>query len=123
MSEKFNEITEGSFLCVNEEGKAYWRQSEGGGGPLMVNYDGNTLSHSFDEIFSHIQGGGFAYLVLLGMYYIPLQGAMNDSIAFAGHNPMNNRQYYIFTVAKIDGKTTVIQQTGTFAMDSDFTQA
>ena len=24
MSEKLNEITEGSFLRVNEEGKAYW---------------------------------------------------------------------------------------------------
>ena len=32
MSENFNEITKGSFLCVNEEGKAYWGQSEGGGG-------------------------------------------------------------------------------------------
>ena len=30
MSEKLNEITEGSFLRVNEEGKAYWGQSEGG---------------------------------------------------------------------------------------------
>ena len=32
MSEKFNEITNGSFLRVNEEGKAYWGQSEGGVG-------------------------------------------------------------------------------------------
>ena len=32
MSDKLNEITEGSFLRVNEEGKAYWGQSEGGGG-------------------------------------------------------------------------------------------
>ena len=32
MSEKLNEITEGSFLRVNKEGKAYWGQSEGGGG-------------------------------------------------------------------------------------------
>ena len=32
MSEKFNEIAKGSFLRVNEEGKAYWGQSEGGGG-------------------------------------------------------------------------------------------
>ena len=42
MSEKFNEITEGSFLRVNEEGKAYWGQSEGGGGgsvPKPLTYD------------------------------------------------------------------------------------
>ena len=32
MSEKLNEIAKGSFLRVNEEGKAYWGQSEGGGG-------------------------------------------------------------------------------------------
>ncbi len=32
MSEKLNEITEGSFLRVNKEGKAYWGQPEGGGG-------------------------------------------------------------------------------------------
>lgn len=32
MSDKLNEITEGSFLRVNKEGKAYWGQSEGGGG-------------------------------------------------------------------------------------------
>lgn len=31
MSEKLNEITNGSFLRVNEQGKAYWGQSEGGG--------------------------------------------------------------------------------------------
>ena len=31
MSDKLNEITEGSFLRVNEEGKAYWGQPEGGG--------------------------------------------------------------------------------------------
>lgn len=32
MNEKLNEIAKGSFLRVNEEGKAYWGQSEGGGG-------------------------------------------------------------------------------------------
>ena len=32
MSEKLNEIAKGSFLRVNEQGKAYWGQSEGGGG-------------------------------------------------------------------------------------------
>ena len=94
----------------------------GGGCLLMVNY-GDTLSHSYDEIFSHIQSGGFAYLVLFGMYYFPLQGVMNNNIAFAGHNPMDNRQYFIFTVCKNDGETTVIQQTGTFTMDSDFAQS
>ena len=31
MSDKLNEITEGSFLRVNKEGKAYWGQPEGGG--------------------------------------------------------------------------------------------
>ena len=36
MNEKLNEITEGSFLRVNEEGKAYWGQSEGGSGVQMV---------------------------------------------------------------------------------------
>ena len=30
MSDKLNEIAKGSFLRVNEEGKAYWGQSEGG---------------------------------------------------------------------------------------------
>ena len=32
MSDKLNEIAKGSFLRVNEEGKAYWGQSDGGGG-------------------------------------------------------------------------------------------
>ena len=32
MNEKLNEIVKGSFLRVNEQGKAYWGQSEGGGG-------------------------------------------------------------------------------------------
>ena len=32
MSDKLNEIAKGSFLRVNEQGKAYWGQSEGGGG-------------------------------------------------------------------------------------------
>ena len=32
MNDKLNEIAKGSFLRVNEEGKAYWGQSEGGGG-------------------------------------------------------------------------------------------
>ena len=36
MNEKLNEITEDSFLRVNEEGKAYWGQSEGGSGVQMV---------------------------------------------------------------------------------------
>ena len=36
MSDKLNEITEGSFLRVNEEGKAYWGQSEGGGGAVTT---------------------------------------------------------------------------------------
>ena len=36
MSEKFNEIAKGSFLRVNEEGKAYWGQSEGGGGGAIT---------------------------------------------------------------------------------------
>ena len=36
MSEKLNEITEGSFLRVNEEGKAYWGQSEGGSGAITT---------------------------------------------------------------------------------------
>ena len=31
MNEKLNEIAKGSFLRVNEQGKAYWGQSEGGG--------------------------------------------------------------------------------------------
>lgn len=40
MSEKLNEIIEGSFLRVNEQGKAYWGQSEGGGSiPKPLTYD------------------------------------------------------------------------------------
>ncbi len=39
MSEKLNEITEGSFLRVNEEGKAYWGQFEGGSVPKPLTYD------------------------------------------------------------------------------------
>ena len=42
MSEKLNEIANGSFLRVNEEGKAYWGQSEGGGSgsvPKPLTYD------------------------------------------------------------------------------------
>ena len=42
MNEKLNEIAKGSFLRVNEEGKAYWGQSEGGGGAttLHINVTG-----------------------------------------------------------------------------------
>ena len=42
MSEKLNKITEGSFLRVNEEGKAYWGQPEGGGAitTLHINVTG-----------------------------------------------------------------------------------
>ena len=29
MSEKLNEIRDGSFLCINEKGRAYWGQPEG----------------------------------------------------------------------------------------------
>lgn len=36
MSDKLNEITKGSFLRVNEEGKAYWGQSECGGGGAIT---------------------------------------------------------------------------------------
>ena len=36
MSDKLNEIAKGSFLRVNEEGKAYWGQPEGGGGGVTT---------------------------------------------------------------------------------------
>ena len=44
MSEKLNEITEGSFLRVNEKGKAYWGRSEGGGAitTLHINVTGRN---------------------------------------------------------------------------------
>ena len=66
MSEKLNEITKGSFLRVNEEGKAYWGQSEGGGGVQMVTItavsdsNGNftyTSSHTGSEINEMAQKG------------------------------------------------------------------
>ena len=41
MSDKLNEITEGSFLRVNKEGKAYWGQSEGGGGGVQPDWNQN----------------------------------------------------------------------------------
>ena len=41
MSDKLNEITEGSFLRVNEKGKAYWGQSEGGGGGVQPDWNQN----------------------------------------------------------------------------------
>ena len=41
MSEKLNEIAKGSFLRVNEEGKAYWGQSEGGGGGVQPDWNQN----------------------------------------------------------------------------------
>ena len=45
MSEKLNEIAKGSFLRVNEEGKAYWGQSEGGGGGSAPAAGGVTTLH------------------------------------------------------------------------------
>lgn len=44
MSEKLNEIAKGSFLRVNEEGKAYWGQSEGGGGGAQTDWNQNDES-------------------------------------------------------------------------------
>ena len=61
MSDKLNEIAKGSFLRVNEEGKAYWGQSEGGGGAgiFIVNLDtaAKTYDKSLSEIFdAHKKG-------------------------------------------------------------------
>ena len=59
MSEKLNEITEGSFLRVNKEGKAYWGQPEGGGGIFIVNLNmaAKTYDKSLSEIFdAHKKG-------------------------------------------------------------------
>ena len=45
MSNELNEITEGSFLRVNKEGKAYWGQPEGGGGGSVPAAGGVTTLH------------------------------------------------------------------------------
>lgn len=57
MSEKLNEIAKGSFLRVNEEGKAYWGQSEGSGGAgvqmveiTTADFSTFTSSHTGAEI-------------------------------------------------------------------------
>lgn len=72
MSEKLNEIAKGSFLRVNEEGKAYWGQSEGGGGGggssdsgkfivtvHDVDVQGNIFEadKTYDEISAAIESG------------------------------------------------------------------
>ena len=57
MSEKLNEIAKGSFLRVNEEGKAYWGESEGGG--YIAYFDTRALTHSEDveAIYNKVKSG------------------------------------------------------------------
>lgn len=75
MSEKLNEITEGSFLRVNKEGKAYWGQSERGGGiqwvTITIGTDDSfnytyTSSHTGSEITEMAQKG-MVMAKILGM--------------------------------------------------------
>lgn len=86
MSKKLNEIIEGSFLRVNEQGKAYWGQSEGGGGggvqvvTITAISDGSgnytcTSSHTGLEITEMAQNGmvianvvGVQEHAILGVY-------------------------------------------------------
>lgn len=53
MSEKLNEIAKGSFLRVNEEGKAYWGQSEGGGIQWVTITIGTDDSFNYTYTSSH----------------------------------------------------------------------
>ena len=88
MNEKLNEIAKGSFLRVNEEGKAYWGQPEGGGGgggggsvpkPLTYDYmpDGyptktvqtTTLMEEQEVAFADM-GGVYAATSLAGLELI-----------------------------------------------------
>lgn len=60
MSDKLNEITEGSFLRVNEEGKAYWGQPESGsGGGYIAYFNASTLTHNEDveAIYNKVKSG------------------------------------------------------------------
>ena len=50
MNEKLNEIAKGSFLRVNEEGKAYWGQSEGGGGGVSPEEVVAIVKEQFPQI-------------------------------------------------------------------------
>ena len=73
MSEKFNEIAKGSFLRVNEEGKTYWGQSEGGGGGGFVvtaTIDKNGTGYAdktFEEVMEQIKAGNLVVLKTDGL--------------------------------------------------------
>ena len=73
MSEKLNEIRDGSFLCANEEGKAYWGTPEGypykGTGIILdgtfgfTKYYGSIYAGMItDENFSYTDGKSYTVI-------------------------------------------------------------
>ena len=86
MSEKFNEIAKGSFLRVNEEGKAYWGQSEGGGGgsvpkPLTYDYmpEGYPSKSGFDIEWDG-NTDGLTYITHIKSYKVSDITPTNDEL-------------------------------------------
>ena len=134
MSEKLSEITEGSFLRVNEEGKAYWGQSEGGGGgaTFIVNVtvadDGATCTA--DKTFAEmeeaylsgkvvkvvetrtLQGTIWAFVYDLSSYIsVPQKG-----LSFVNVQPgATNFRFNAIDFMEDSAYKTVYTMTGTFA--------
>lgn len=125
MSEKLNEITEGSFLRVNEEGKAYWGQSEGGGGVYRVNLTPTdkenyfSADKTFAEIVAAYKGGMEVEAVVVesenGLEFITIYrlGAINgveNLIVFMSVGTLMDSFYVYKATMGTDGVVTFTEK-------------
>lgn len=121
MNEKLNEIIEGLFLRINEQGKAYWGQSEGGGGVQVVTITGEsasalTSSHTGAEIremakrgpvIAKIKATGMDGLAVFdGSFIAPDYGI--DYVVF--HAIMMNKNMFTVGYYFIESDSTTVTQ-------------
>lgn len=125
MNEKLNEIAKGSFLRVNEEGKAYWGQSEGGGGVFRVTLtpinEKNQYSadKTFAEIVAAYKGGMEVEAVtvesadgleLISIYRLDVINEVENIIAFGSVGTFMNSFYIYEATMGTDGVVTITEK-------------
>lgn len=125
MNEKLNEIAKGSFLRVNEEGKAYWGQSEGGGGVFRVTLtpinEKNQYSadKTFAEIVAAYKGGMEVEAVtvesadgleLIAIYRLDVINEVENIIAFGSVGTFMNSFYIYEATMGTDGVVTITEK-------------
>lgn len=125
MNEKLNEIAKGSFLRVNEEGKAYWGQSEGGGGVFRVTLtpinEKNQYSadKTFAEIVAAYKGGMEVEAVtvesadgleLISIYRLDVINEVENIIAFESVGTFMNSFYIYEATMGTDGVVTITEK-------------